>query len=569
MIKPLFDLEKEDEALIDDVFKKLHSTSKPQVLASMKEWRDGYLITLVVAAADWPGLVDTVTGIVHEKGLNISFIYGIMSEDEKNACLLSKIFIKEKINREDLEKTVRKLKSLIKSFAKGGHSIKKVLSLGVEKIEILEMVKKELKKILSPEEQKAVFAPGGELEIFIISRSEAYLKERRPEDLAKIIATNYRFIKRLRERGMGIEVTVDNIKTTKEKLSAITVAGFERELSIDDVFDSLRDFLPDFKRKYDKQFITPDGITVIRIEFTDAKDKPLRKEDLELLEAHLKRTLVVKKFRSPLNVKVGAEILGRMIIPRIIDDCNSSGVTQVYILPVDVSRNSVSFRITIATKDPNVYDKLVDNFARIKGFYLITYKAPTKVKEIYIMLFMVRAMLDKFRDEMEIYDKLKNILKESLGDFRDFDEGMRVLDRRKLEKLMAQLTGRGVTEKLIRYYFFSMDDFYRASLSFERLRDDILFVHTLLRAYFKNKTKIGISEYRNSFLLGIVSPIEELNLENLINLVKDFNPLLVRFEIYGVNVIVFEIKKREDLDIEKLLDDLKKEVKYEGNIVRY
>ena len=66
-----------------------------------------------------------------------------------------------------------------------------------------------------------------------------------------------------------------------------------------------------------------------------------------------------------------------------------------------------------------------------------------------------------------------------------------------------------------------------------------------------------------------MSPIEELNLENLINLVKDFNPLLVRFEIYGVNVIVFEIKKREDLDIEKLLDDLKKEVKYEGNIVRY
>jgi hypothetical protein len=49
----------------------------------------------------------------------------------------------------------------------------------------------------------------------------AYLKERDPKTLAEIILVGHRFIKKLRQVGMGVEIHIKNIQTEREELTGL------------------------------------------------------------------------------------------------------------------------------------------------------------------------------------------------------------------------------------------------------------------------------------------------------------------------------------------------------------
>ncbi|MEO0244502.1 MAG: hypothetical protein ABIL92_07175, partial [candidate division WOR-3 bacterium] len=289
------------------------------VIFDIVQQKNYYIARVHIGASDWPGLGETVTGIFHEKGYNIGFIYGVVSTDLKYAFISIKVpFPIDKLNqvRADLVNICDEIKSLTMEV----DQIKaKLVTTGIEKLEILEQTKNALREISFPEEFEEISKPGGELEKFIFSRSLAYLKERDAKILAETILVAQRFINKLREIGMGVEVHIKNINTEREELTALTVGGFEKDVSMDSVFEAIRDLFPNFRRKFDKEFITPDGITIIRIEFT-VDGRPLTQDEIKLLEQHLKSSLKQPKFRLPVNIKFGGEIFGRALIPKMVDE---------------------------------------------------------------------------------------------------------------------------------------------------------------------------------------------------------------------------------------------------------
>jgi hypothetical protein len=529
-----------------------------------------YLARVHIGAYDWPGLGETVTGIFHGKGYNIGFIYGVVSTDSKYAYISIKIpFPVEKLNqvKGDLVAICDEIKTLT---AEVDQIKTRLITTGIEKLEILEEAKNALKEISFPEEFDEISKPGGELEKFIFSRSLAYLKERDPRTLAEIILVGHRFIKKLRQVGMGIEVFIKNIKTDREELTGLTVGGFEKDISMDSVFDAIREIFQNFRRKFDKEFITPDGISVVRVEFT-VDDRPLTYDEIKLLEQHLKNRLKQSKFRIPVNIKFGGEIFGRALIPRMVDETIQTEIPQVAIIPIEQDRNTVTFRLCIVSHDNKFFDILVSNIAKSEGFLLITYRYPSKIKNVYVTFFTVRALTSFFRNDSELYEKLKEIIKNSVGNFRDFDEGLRTLDRRNLELVYEKAKEFKIPEEFVREFYFSIDDLLRPTINISKVLEEIAFVYNSVKGHLENNTnKVFAKEDKNSILVVLVYEPEERIFDHVFPIVEEYNPLLLRFEIYGFNITVLEINKKDlkEKTFEDLIDKIKREVYHESNHIR-
>ncbi|MGB9823705.1 MAG: hypothetical protein ACPLN0_03035 [Candidatus Hydrothermia bacterium] len=529
-----------------------------------------YLARVHIGAYDWPGLGETVTGIFHEKGYNIGFIYGVVSTDLKYAYISIKIpFPVEKLNqvKGDLVAICDEIRTLT---AEVDQIKTRLITTGIEKLEILEETKNALKEISFPEEFDEISKPGGELEKFIFSRSLAYLKERDPRTLAEIILVGHRFIKKLRQVGMGIEVFIKNIKTEREELTGLTVGGFEKDISMDSVFDAIREIFPNFRRKFDKEFITPDGISIVRVEFT-VDDRPLTYDEIKLLEQHLKNRLKQSKFRIPVNIKFGGEIFGRALIPRMVDETIQTQLPHVAIIPIDQDRNSVTFRLCIVSHDNKFFDELVSNIAKSDGFLLITYRFPSKIKNVYVTFFTIRALMSFFRSDSELYEKLKEIIKNCIGNFRDFDEGLRTLDRRNLELVYEKARELRIPEEFVREFYFSIDDLLRPTINTSKVLEEIEFVYDSVKEHLKDKTKkVFGKEDKNSILIVLVYEPEERIFDRIFSIVEEHNPLLLRFEIYGLNITVLEINKKDlkEKTFEDLMEKIKREVYHESNHIR-
>lgn len=525
-----------------------------------------YIARVYVAAADWPGLGETIIGIVHEKGYNIGFVYGVVSVDGKYAFLAIKVpFSPEKLGevRFDLEGITEEIRNL----AKEGDQVKaRLVTTGIEKLEILENIKNSLREIAFPEEFDEISRAGGELEKFVFSRSLAYLKERDAKTLAEIILVGHRFITKLRQVGIGVEVYVKNIKTEREDLTGLTVGGFEKDISMDTVFDAIKEIFPNFRRKFDKEFITNDGITIVRIEFT-VENRPLTAEEIKVLEQHLKSTLKQARFRIPLNIKFGGEIFGRALVPKMVDECSQTGIPQVAIVPVEQDRTTITFRIAVVNKDPRHFDLLTTYIAKSDGFVLTSFRPPSKIKEVFVEFLTVRALVSFFKNDIELYEKLKDIIRESIGNFRDFDEGLRTLDRRNLEFVYEKTKELGIAEEIARSFYFAIDDFIRTTLTPERIVDDLIFVDRCIKQHLENPArKCFAMESKTYFSIVLIYPPEEKIFDRIFPMVEELGPILIRFEVYGLNVTVIQLHKKEvKTKFDAIYENIKREVHHEGH----
>jgi len=522
-------------------------------------------LLLILIAPDWAGLVNTVAGFIHEGGYNINYLTAMVDSSGKYGIITTHIILNSEEEMKKVEEEIRQRLGLLKAVARGGGSIEKLVHIGTKKLEVYEKVVEAIKKMAQEEELKELLSERGEVERFIISRSEAYLVERKPEDLARQILTNYRFQKLLREKGRGAYVSVENIETTREKLTCISAAGFERDLSLDDVMDWLREYIPDYIRKYDKQFVTSDGIAVIRLEITDGSGQPLKEEELPLLERQLFNKLKRRRQRETFELKAGTELLGRVLIPKLIQEAESSGKAQAYILPGKVTRDSAEFKLIVVSpfkKDEgeSIHDKLLDSLSAEAGISVSSAKPPTKMRGFEVSYINLKADLAEFNTEEEIYDVIKQRLQEVLGEFRDFDEGMRRLDRQKMKQVLASLENRGLAPRFVKQFFYAMDDFYRISASVDEITDQIMFASDILRMYLKsgsNRILCDFIERDTYVLVGIIGPQGEVNLERYLRTLGKFNPVLTVLDIFGASLIVFYFKKKDNWEeLKKALDAL-------------
>jgi len=545
----LFTEEEWDEIL--KLIRRVEKSGEAQVVAQIGEPPPPVDFSIKVVAPDWAGLLDAVVGAVHHRGYNIDFVVGLVTKIGSYGIVHTSIVLRSEKDIKRASEDMKKLLPFLKAIAQGTKSIQKLLNVGTKKLEIYENIVEALRKMTRDEEFKELVKEDGEVERFTLSRSEAYLEERTPEILAEQILTNYRFQEALRERGRGIYVKVRNIETVREKLTCVSVAGYEQDLSLDDLLDEVREYLPNFQRKYDKQFITDDGISVIRLEIADREGRPLDERDVPLFERHLKNRLARRRLRESVELKAGSELFGRVLIPRLLEEAEKTGVPQLYLLPVKIGREEAEFKMAIVApldgREPGeIRHKLMESLSRIQGLMVASAKPPSVSKGIEINILTLTITLAEFGNPEDIYDGIKKELQKIFPKFRDFDEGMRKSDREKLQELLQLVEKKGIEVRFARKYFYGMDDFYRLSAPVGDLLDEIEFAHSLLLRYLREERLVFDAMKKNrKVLLAIVGPAREVDFRKYLNVIVDYEPLLTQIEEYGATLVVFNLRGKK------------------------
>jgi hypothetical protein len=321
-------------------------------------------VTFAVLALDWPGLLNSCTGTLHEKGFNITFCEAVIIDEpnQKLGLVFMEIDVAEKEEFEKLLSLEPEIgRALIRTAAQETGK-KRLLMSEAQRAEQYTLVVDELKKIADPADYATLFdEEKGEAVRFFLARTMAYLNERSPKDLAHQIYANYTFIGGVRDTGK-VYAWAGNIDTAGGKLTAISVAGLEHDLSMGDCFRVIDEVAPGYQRKYDKAFITGDAINVIRIEIVDAKGDALSDDQCKELT---KKLISIQDAPMCDRLSPGVELLGRKICPILLEEERKLALPQVYMHPH--SRSNIKVVVVSSGDDRGHAFELIENITKVKG----------------------------------------------------------------------------------------------------------------------------------------------------------------------------------------------------------
>ena len=320
-------------------------------------------VTFAVLALDWPGLLNSCAGTLHEKGFNLSFCEAIAIDAPGGN--LGLVFIEIDVARkEDFDRLLsleHEIEETLLMAAARETGKDELLMSEARKAEHYSRVAENLKKIASSSEWDDLFETRGEAVRFFTARTLAYLTERSPEDLASQIYTNYLFAKMVRETGK-IHAKMENITTPAGALTGITVAGYEHDFSMGDCFRIIEEVVPGYQRKYDKAFITKDGINVIRIEVVDASGLPLTHEaQVEISQ----KLAAIKDSPQCSRLSPGVELIGRKICPAMLEEERQLKQPQVYMHPH--SRSNIKVVLVTSGSERGHAFRCIEEISKVKG----------------------------------------------------------------------------------------------------------------------------------------------------------------------------------------------------------
>jgi len=519
----------------------------------------GGVVTFTVLAPDWAGLLDSIVSVIHERDYNLGYLQGFLADRGKYGVITVSFELNQAGMKNFLEQQ-ETIEKLLKSMARSDKVIMKLLRGEARKLQKYREVIATLRDLCSPDEVGEVI--GEEAERFFASRPGAYIEERKPEDLAAQILLNYRFQHLVMEQG-GVRVRIDNIQTSKELLTTVSVVGLDREIALDDVLQALREFLPNFQRKYDKEFVTEDGVAVFRVEIQTEDGKWVDDDQLTELELSLTEKLSQKKRRVPLDVRVGAELFGRLAIPQLLREANVSQRPQVYILPEFSRSDFAMFKILLVApvkgkKIGELAISCVNRLNRIGGLFVTSATQPVSKEGKEVDIIDIRADTAVFEESEEIYRTIKGCLREELGDFRDFDEGLRVLDVERLKELTEMLGAKGIDKKFTRDFYYNIEDFFRVSSSEEEIASHIALAWKAYRDFRKRREKIvKHGETKRASLFCVVEEKEKMDMDMYVAPLRDYDFFLTQLDEPGATVLMFSIGKDAHAlsaaDVERLL----------------
>ena len=186
----------------------------------------------------------------------------------------------------------------------------------------------------------------------------------------------------------------------------------------------------------------------------------------------------------------------------------------MYFLPGQVTPEEVELKLAIVkpleTGEVAVLDRVGDLLSRLEGIALVSEKPTNQSRGCAVKILTLRAQLGQFANEEDIYSAVKVALKRVMPEFRDFDEGMRKLDRAKLEQVERLLEARRESDaRFIREYFFSMEDFHRLQAPVSHIVEEIRTAqHTLERFQRRRHPVVTVRETPYAVLVCLVAPAE-------------------------------------------------------------
>jgi hypothetical protein len=522
----------DQQALLIHLLYNYDTTKKKEVIF-LEELKDtdnkGTPFTFVLGALaeDWPGMSNSILGIVHHKKRNVSFIKGFTLDlgDRPLGIVILSFQLKNREEYENFLQEKKKLITEIKDAARGTTGKYRLLDDEAVKGEIYNKILKRIKDVHHNPELIRILEESGEVLKFISSRSREYLEERRIKDLAGLIVSNYIAQNVIRGGETEEVVKIKNFETNSEELTGLSFVCKEELFSVEDFLKTLEHIIPGHIIRHHKSYVTRDGILVYRIEIVDRNARPLDAKIIKSIEASMDKLITIscsKKFTKLKSVG-GIEHYARAIIPFLSEELKNTKLTQVFINVDNKTEFLIHIKLIIVsfkTKKNRIYS-LISGLSMVPGID-INSSIPTKIhsKRIEINILRLRVNLSEFSSIKEIFNAIKEIVKKDYGDIRDFDEGFRDIYIKILNQLLEQL--KNVDTALIREIYFNIDELYRLEVSpnllLELIRlcveainesreipsEKVLFKYKHIPT--SNRTLVVISYINNKRLLSRLAP---------------------------------------------------------------
>ncbi len=510
--------------LILRLLSNYNNTKKKEVIF-LEEINKGSLpetVVLGVLAEDWPGMSNSIIGIIHHIAKNVLFVKGFtIPEKDKSIGIVILAFRID--DKEEYRNFIKEKKSLIKKIRSASiGTMSKFILLDEEtvKFNIFDKLVEKIKTRYKSGNPEELIGENGETLKFVLSRSKEYLEERKIKDLADLVIENYKCQQFIRE-GRGNEVIrIKNFETFFEKLTGITFVCKELLISIEDFLKTLDYIVPDYIIKHHKSFVTRDGLLVYRLEIVTRLGLPLEPVLIKSIENSLKRIIISTqstKFRQIKSIG-GYEHFARAIIPFLMDEFENTGVNQVFFNVLNKTDFNIELKLIIVRGGTNTGNikNLIPKLDKLPGSEINSF-IPTKLYRGNIKVDILKLNIDfsEFESIKEIFEKLKCLIKNEFGNIRDFDQGLRNIYIGILNRLIENLPS--VEPKLIRDIFFNFDDLYRVEVEFEILREVADLCWNLITSWKsdqKNKKNVMHAKFLPEFsrIILVVSCLREKSL---------------------------------------------------------
>lgn len=457
-----------------------HSKKKEVIILEQLNDKEEIPATIVLGALaeDWPGMSNSILGIVHHRSRNVLFVKGFTVE-YKDRTIGLMILCFRLNSRQELDEFLGEKKELIKKIkaaAVGTPSKYLLLEDETIKFEIYNDIVNRIKASCDSQEIVKIIGEDGEALKFVSSRSREYLEERRINDLAQLIIDNYRF-QRLVESGKSPEVIkIDNLTTKYEKLTGITFVCKEELFSVEDFLKTLNYIVPGHIIKHHKSFVNPENVLVYRIEIVDRYGDPLKPQMTHKIEKMLQKLIVTSTSKKFLPIKAigGFEHYARAIIPFLKMELKKTHLTQVFINADKRTDFSIDIKLIVVSfqQGERRIHQLISRLEELQGIEINSSIPPKLYQDnIEIDILKLAVNLADFSTIRDIFNSLKEIIREVYGQIRDFDEGFREIDFKLLNELLEKLSS--VKMQIVRDIFFNFDELYRIETPFEVLYEVI------------------------------------------------------------------------------------------------
>lgn len=546
-----------------------HQNSGRKEVSLLEQFRhdDGhYTMMLGALAVDWPGMANSILGIIHHHSQNVLFVKGFtisLHERQIGVVILAFVLPDDGAYNRFVSKK-EDLMRRIHDASVGSSSKELLLDDEAVKFEIYTDLVSWLHGHDQVMDEGQTRREEEEALKFISSRSREYLEERKISDLGQQIRDNCKFIERIR-LGKATEVIhIKNIKTKFEHLTGITFVCREILISIEDFLKALNYILPECVIKYHKSFVTEDSIFVYRLEITNRYGKPLATPLVKRVSEQLKKMITATYNRGIHQVKAvgGFEHLARAIIPFLMNEFKVTGLSQLFFNSEKRTEFSIDVKMILVTdpgSDARLFE-IVKHISRIRGIDIKSMIPPKRYGDhLEINILKFSANLAEFQSIRAIFDAVKTQVSALLGKpVRDFDEGIREIDIRVLTEL--QLTLADMDPALIREIFFNLDEMFRIEASVDLLRVLVQTCSMALATSRRHDNQALLVMHRTVTLLHktifvIVFVRENDMLEGVLDKVAGLDLKLTRFDWHPMAVLVLLLSENgEALSEQKSLD---------------
>lgn len=462
----------QQRALMIQLLDNYDTTQKKVVIILEEEGGNGGPPTFYLGALaeDWPGMSNSILGIVHHKKRNVIFMKGLTMDFEDK--ILGVVILAFQLqSQKEYEAFIQEKKEIIgeiRDAAQGSTGKYHLLDDEAVKFEIYDKIMRKIKELYHNSELVDVIEESGEVLKFVSSRSREYLEERTIKDLAQLILNNYIYQNEIRSGELEEVVKIKNFRTKTEELTGISFVCRENIFSIEDFLKTLDHIVPEHIIRHHKSYVTKDGVLVYRIEIVDRNEKPLDVKLIKSIEASMDKLIAIscnQKFTKLKSVG-GIEHYARAIIPFLNEELKTTKLTQVFINADKKTEFSIDIRLIIVSfksKKKRMHT-LISRLSLVPGIY-ISSSIPPKIRSnrTEINILQLKVNLSEFSSIQEIYESIKTVVRKIYGDIRDFDEGFRDIYIKILNQLLEKL--KTVNSGLIKEIFFNIDELYRVEIS--------------------------------------------------------------------------------------------------------